>query len=151
MNPGNTGAGLLRAGQYKKWGVAHLPESSVSPALYFSKRNIQLPDRRTSIRLENYLWDQIDAILAMEQVPLPLVVSEIDQRRLPGQTQAQALRLFLPMFFDGLKTVMADPHDLQMMNPHISETSPRQPNFLMYVLSTFATNFLHGAKLPPRR
>lgn len=128
-----------------------MPESSVSPSLYLSKRNIQLPDRHTSIRLENYLWDQIDAILAMEQVPLPLLVSEIDQRRLPGQTLAQGLRLFLPMYFDGLKTVMADPQALQVMDPHISENAPRQPNFLMYVLSTYATNLLRGAKLPARR
>ncbi len=128
-----------------------MTESSVSPALYLSKRNIQLPDRRTSIWLENYLWDQIDAILAMEQVPLPLLVSEIDQRRLPGQTLAQALRVFLPMYFDGLKTVMADPHALQMMNPHIAENAPRQPEFSMYVLSSYPTNLLRGAKLPPRR
>jgi len=131
--------------------VADLSESSISPSLYLSKRNIQLPDRRTSIRLENYLWHQIDAILAIEQVRLPLLISEIDQRRLPGQTLAQALRLFLPMYFDGLKTMMADPHALQMMNPHVAENSSRYPNFLMYVLSTYATNLLRGAKPPPNR
>ena len=42
------------------------------------KRNVTLQDRRTSVQLESYVWQSIDAILSIESISLPLLCSELD-------------------------------------------------------------------------
>lgn len=67
------------------------------------KRNISLPDRRTSVQLEDYVWQSIDAILSMETITLPLLCAELDQRR--GEVKlASSMRLFALIYYRTLST-----------------------------------------------
>lgn len=62
------------------------------------KKNISLPDRRTSVQLEGYVWQSIDAILSMETITLPLLCAELDQRR--GDVKlASSMRLFALIYY----------------------------------------------------
>jgi len=45
------------------------------------KRNVKLPDRRTSVQLEAYVWQSIDAILSLETIKFSLLCAELDQRK----------------------------------------------------------------------
>ena len=67
------------------------------------KRNVGLPDRRTSVQLEDYVWQFINAILSMETVTLPLLCAELDQRR--GAVKlASSMRLFALVYYRNLST-----------------------------------------------
>ena len=67
------------------------------------KRNVRLPDRRTSVQLEDYVWQSIDAILSMKTVTLPLLCAELDQRR--GAVKlASSMRLFALIYYRTLST-----------------------------------------------
>lgn len=67
------------------------------------KRNISLPDRRTSVQLEDYVWQSIDAMLSMERITLPLLCAELDQRR--GEVAlASSVRLFALIYYRTLST-----------------------------------------------
>ena len=66
-------------------------------------RNISLPDRRTSVQLEDYVWQSIDAILSMETITRPLLCAELDQRR--GEVAlASSMRLFALIYYRTLST-----------------------------------------------
>lgn len=92
------------------------------------------------------MWAQIDTILALEEVSLPMLVGEIDHRRLPGQTLAQALRLFAVMYFNDMKTLMTGLEHNPDGVMRVAEPQSRQPNFLIFVLNSFATNLLRGVE-----
>ena len=62
------------------------------------KRNVSLPDRRTSVQLEDYVWQSIDAILSMETITLPLLCAELDQR-LGAVKLASSMRLFALIYY----------------------------------------------------
>ena len=67
------------------------------------KRNVGLPDWRTSVQLEDYVWQFINAILSMETVTLPLLCAELDQRR--GAVKlASSMRLFALVYYRNLST-----------------------------------------------
>ena len=67
------------------------------------KRNVSLPDRRTSVQLEDYVWQSIDAILSMETITLPLLCAELDQRR-SAVKLASSMRLFALIYYRTLST-----------------------------------------------
>ena len=62
------------------------------------KRNVSLPRRRTTIKLESYEWRSVDALLALENITLSLLCTELDSRR--GDLRlVQAIRMFLLLYF----------------------------------------------------
>ena len=62
------------------------------------KRNISLPRRRTTIKLESYEWRSVDALLALENITLSLLCTALDSRR--GDLRLiQAIRMFLLLYF----------------------------------------------------
>jgi predicted DNA-binding ribbon-helix-helix protein len=69
------------------------------------KRNLRLPDRRTSVQLEAYVWHSIDAILLLESINLCLLIAEIDQRRGPMKL-ASSIRLFALIYYRTLTDSM---------------------------------------------
>jgi predicted DNA-binding ribbon-helix-helix protein len=71
------------------------------------KRNVTLQDRRTSVQLESYVWQSIDAILSIESISLPLLCSELDQRRRDFKL-ASSIRLFALIYFRTLSTHFHD-------------------------------------------
>ena len=62
------------------------------------KRNITLDSRRTSLQLELYIWANLEAILELVELPLPIVISAIDEKRNQAPL-AQSVRLFCLTFF----------------------------------------------------
>lgn len=62
------------------------------------KRNLQLPDRRTSIQLEDYVWQSIDAILSLETISLSMLCAELDRNRREMKL-ASSMRLFALIYF----------------------------------------------------
>ena len=70
------------------------------------KRNLQLSDRRTSVQLELYIWQSIDAILAIETINLNMLGSELDRRR--GKLRlASSMRIFALIYFRTLTTSLS--------------------------------------------
>ena len=62
------------------------------------KRNVKLPDRRTSVQLEAYVWQSIDAILPLETIKFSLLCAELDQRRKELKL-ASSIRLFALIYY----------------------------------------------------
>lgn len=61
------------------------------------KRSIAIRGHRTSIRLEPEFWRALDAAARRRNVALPVLIAEIDSRRLkdvPAPALASALRVF---------------------------------------------------------
>lgn len=93
------------------------------------KRNVALQDRRTSVQLESYVWQSIDAIVYIESMSLPLFCSELDQRR--GNFKlTSSICLFAPIYFRTLSTYFHDETgDRDMLY------SPRPHNFNCFINS----------------
>lgn len=65
------------------------------------KRSISIKGHRTSIRLEEAFWRELDAAAAHHGVSLPSLVEEIDRSRMkstPPPGLASALRVFALSF-----------------------------------------------------
>ena len=93
------------------------------------KWNVTLRDRRASVQLESYVCQSIDAILSIESISLPLLCSELDQRR--GDFRlAISIRLFALICFRTLSTHFHDETgDKDMLH------SPRPHNFNCFISS----------------
>ena len=71
------------------------------------KRNVKLPDRRTSVQLEAYVWQSIDAILSLETIKFSLLCAELDQRK--GELKlASSIRLFALIYYRTLSNHFHD-------------------------------------------
>ena len=94
-----------------------------------NKRNVALQDRRTSVQLESYVWQSIDAILSIESISLPQLCSEPDQRR--GDFKlASSIRLVALIYFRTFSTYFHDETaDRDMLH------SPRPHNFNCFISS----------------
>ncbi len=71
------------------------------------KRNVQLPDRRTSVQLESYIWQSIDAILSLEAISLSLLCAELDQRKADLKL-AGSIRIFALIYFRTLSGQLSE-------------------------------------------
>ena len=110
------------------------------------KRNVTLQDRRTSVQLESYVRQSIDAILSIESISLPLLCSELDQRR--GDFKlASSIRLFALIYFRTLSTYFHDETgDRDMLH------SPRQHNFNCFISSLKQfSKYARHTKLPDQQ
>jgi predicted DNA-binding ribbon-helix-helix protein len=68
------------------------------------KRNVKLPDRRTSVQLEAYVWQSIDAILSLESIKFSLSYTELDQRKKEIKL-ASSMRLFALTYYRTLSNL----------------------------------------------
>lgn len=93
------------------------------------KRNVKLPDRRTSVQLEAYVWQSIDAILSLESIKFSLLCAELDQRRKELKL-ASSIRLFALIYYRTLSNhfhnEIGDGNMLQ---------SPKSDNFNCFLTS----------------
>lgn len=58
------------------------------------KRSVSLSGHRTSIALEPEFWAALETIATRRDVPLTVMVAEIDAARDPARPLASALRVF---------------------------------------------------------
>ena len=63
------------------------------------KRNINLPDKRTSLVLDAYHWVRMDHILDGESISLDMLVQDIEMRR-SSLSLASACRIFILMYMN---------------------------------------------------
>lgn len=93
------------------------------------KRNVKLPDRRTSVQLEAYVWQSIDAILSLESIKFSLLCAELDQRRKELKL-ASSIRLFALIYYRTLSNHFHDEiGDGNMLH------SPKSDNFNCFLTS----------------
>ncbi|MBP2313356.1 ribbon-helix-helix domain-containing protein [Azospirillum soli] len=61
-------------------------------------RNVKVSGRRTSLRMEPYIWDSLKEICEREELSLNQICTEIDQRR--GEANLTAsIRVFIVSYF----------------------------------------------------
>ena len=71
------------------------------------KRNVKLPDRRTSVQIEAYVWQSIDAILSLESIKFSLLCAELEQRGKELKL-ASSMRLFALIYYRTLSNHFHD-------------------------------------------
>jgi len=68
-----------------------------------SSRNVTIAGRRTSLRLENEIWDGLDEICQREALSLAELCSIIENRR-HGASRTSAVRVFALTYFRAAAT-----------------------------------------------
>ena len=113
------------------------------------KRNVSLPRRRTTIKLESYEWRSVDALLALENITLSLLCTELDSRR--GDLRlVQAIRMFLLLYFRTMADNSLTIASQTVQSPNLIHHPPAPAfNCLLIALMQFSTHVQHG--LPPHR
>jgi len=105
-----------------------------------SKRNIRLPNRRTSVQLEDYIWQSVDKVLSLETVSLSMLGAELDRRR-GGISLASAIRLFTLIYF----RIMAGSMNRELRDHNMLYASdPKQFNCFVVSLQLFSQYVQHG-------
>ena len=93
------------------------------------KRNVKLPDRRTSVQLEAYVWQSIDAILSLLSIKFSQLCAELDQPRKELKL-ASSIRLFALIYYLTLSNHFHDEiGDSNML------LSPKSDNFNCFLTS----------------
>ena len=96
------------------------------------KRNVTLQDRHTSVQLESYVWQSIDAILSIESISLTQLYSDLVQRR--GDFKlASSIRLFDLIYFRTLGTHF---HDETVERDMLHSARPQNFNFFYQLFET---------------
>ena len=71
-------------------------ESAVHTSLnHLEKRNIQIGDKRTSVRLEPVFWEELKKIAIKENISIHEVCGFIDKRKNESSSLSSALRVFV--------------------------------------------------------
>jgi predicted DNA-binding ribbon-helix-helix protein len=113
------------------------------------KRNVSLPRRRTTIKLESYEWRSVDALLDLENITLQLLCTELDNTR-GDMRLVQAIRMFLLIYFrtmaDNSLTIASQATQSANLMHH---PAPPAFNYLLVALMQFSTHIQHG--LPPHQ
>lgn len=63
------------------------------------RRSVQIGSRRTSVRLEQAMWDALDEIARRSGRSVSAVCQEIEKNRPPTATFASALRVYLLLHY----------------------------------------------------
>jgi predicted DNA-binding ribbon-helix-helix protein len=71
------------------------------------RKNVMIGDRRTSVSLEDQVWDGLTEICRREEVSIDTLCTEIEARRV-GSSMSSALRVFLMTYFRMLMEGMED-------------------------------------------
>ncbi|MBP2232858.1 ribbon-helix-helix domain-containing protein [Azospirillum agricola] len=61
-------------------------------------RNVKVNGRRTSLRMEPYIWDSLKEICERERLGLNEICTQIDQRRQEGNLTA-SIRVFIVSYY----------------------------------------------------
>lgn len=64
-----------------------------------AKRSFSLAGHRTSVALEDEFWAALAAIAGERGQPVSALVTEVDARRVDGQTLASALRVLALKYY----------------------------------------------------
>ncbi|WP_207460146.1 ribbon-helix-helix domain-containing protein [Azospirillum sp. SYSU D00513] len=71
-------------------------------------RNVRVGKRRTSLRMEPYIWDSLREICEREDLTINEICTQIDQRR--GQANLTAsIRVFIVSYFRNAMELLASP------------------------------------------
>jgi predicted DNA-binding ribbon-helix-helix protein len=71
------------------------------------RRNVTLGDRRTSVSLEDQVWEGLTEICRREAIGIDALCTEVDRRRI-GSSMSSALRVVLLLYFKGLAEAHAN-------------------------------------------
>ena len=92
------------------------------------KRNIYIGDNRTSLSLEQYVWDSIDRIAREENISVDDICSEVEALRVENYTLSTLIRYIVHEITD-LRQDITSQHDF-----NIAETSHPFPSPLYVAL-----------------
>ena len=122
--------------------MSHLPIS-------MQKRNVSLPRGRATIKLEFYEWRSVDALLALKNITLSLLFTQLDSRR--GDLRlVQAIRMFLLLYFRTTADNSLTIASRTVQSPNLMHNPPAPAfNCLLIPLIQFSTHVQHG--LPPHQ
>lgn len=95
--------------------------SKEQPALLC--RNVTVNGRRTSLRMEPYIWDSLRDICERERMTVNQMCSEIDTRR-GGANLTAALRVFIISYYRSVPQVAGGLHESAPENGGLGGPSP---------------------------
>lgn len=74
-------------------------ESSCRSGHYLVQRNLPISGRRTTVRLEDEMWEAFNEVVEREEFTVEDLVGHIHSRKKTGQSFTSAIRVFLMLYY----------------------------------------------------